>query len=128
MTTFLHPWIRATVVVSMFFGVAAAAVAAAQSPRPAPQKPATSQGTRTDAETTKLIRQAIQRDKSLSVAARKVQVITLAGYVTLKGSVRSPEERAVVEAKAAQVAGDDYVMSQLTVPKPAGKARKPGSR
>jgi osmotically-inducible protein OsmY len=125
MTTFLHPWIRATVVVSMFLGVAAAA---AQSPRPAPQKPATSQGTRTDAETTKLIRQAIQRDKSLSVAARKVQVITLAGYVTLKGSVRSPEERAVVEAKAAQVAGDDYVMSQLTVPKPAGKARKPGSR
>ena len=128
MTTFLYPWIRATVVVSMLLGAADAAVAAAQSPRPAPQKPATSQGTRTDAETTKLIRQAIQRDKSLSVAARKVQVITLAGYVTLKGSVRSPEERAVVEAKAAQVAGDDYVMSQLTVPKPAGKARKPGSR
>ena len=128
MTTFLYPWIRATVVVSMLLGVADAAVTVAQSPRPAPQKAAASQGTRTDAETTKLIRQAIQRDTSLSVAARKVQVVTLAGYVTLKGSVRSPEERAVVEAKAAQIAGDDYVMSQLTVPKPAGKARKPGSR
>jgi len=97
-----------------------------------------SQGTRSDAEITRLVRQSVQQDKALSPLARKVQISTLACYVTLKGQVRSPEERAAVEAKAAQIAGDDYVMSQLTVPKgaasppksnaPKANAPKSGSR
>jgi hypothetical protein len=35
--------------------------------------------------------------------------------------VRSAEEKSVVEAKAAQIAGDDYVTSQLRVAKPRKK-------
>jgi osmotically-inducible protein OsmY len=109
-------------------GVLAATVSAQAARQPAKQSSTTPLKTRTDAEITRLIKQALQREKSLSAGARKVQVVTLAGYVTLKGHVRSGQERAVVEAKAAQIAGDDYVMSQLTVPKAAGQTRAPAAR
>jgi osmotically-inducible protein OsmY len=107
-------------------GMLAAPVAARAAQTPAKQSSTTPLKTRTDGEITRLIKQALQRDKALSADARKVQVVTLAGYVTLKGRVRSGQERAVVEAKAAQIAGDDYVISQLTVPK--AQTRPPAAR
>ena len=70
---------------------------------------------KSDAEITRLIRQALRDDKALSSDARQVKIVTNAGYVTLKGRVRSAEEKAVVEAKAAQIAGDDYIKSELGV-------------
>jgi osmotically-inducible protein OsmY len=107
-------------------GVLAAPVAAQSAQKPAKPSSTSPLKTRTDGEITRLIKQALQRDKALSADARKVEVVTLAGYVTLKGRVRSGQERAVVEAKAAQIAGDDYVMSQLTVPK--AETRPPTKR
>jgi len=109
-------------------GVFAAPVAARPAQQPAKQSSTTPLKTRTDGEITRLIKQALQREKKLSADARKVQVVTLAGYVTLKGRVQSAQERAVVESRAAQIAGDDYVMSQLTVPKSAGQTRPPAGR
>jgi hyperosmotically inducible periplasmic protein len=44
-----------------------------------------------------------------------VKVITQNGQVTLKGPVRSGEEKRAVEAKAAEVAGEGKVTSELTV-------------
>ena len=72
---------------------------------------------KSDADITRLIGQALRNDKSLSSEARKVEIVTNEGYVTLKGRVRSAEEKSVVEAKAAQIAGDDYIKSELGVVK-----------
>lgn len=51
------------------------------------------------------IRQAIVDDKAFSVNAHNVKIITSTGVVTLRGPVKSMEEKNGVEAKAKQVAG-----------------------
>jgi hyperosmotically inducible periplasmic protein len=68
-----------------------------------------------DREIARKIRQSIVQDKSLSTYAHNVKVIAENGTVTLKGPVRSDEEKTAVEAKAAEVAGADKVTSQLEV-------------
>ena len=70
---------------------------------------------RSDREITQQVRKAIVKDKSLSTYAHNVKVITQNGMVTLKGPVRSEEERKAIEAKAAEVAGQDKVTNQLDV-------------
>jgi hyperosmotically inducible protein len=44
-----------------------------------------------------------------------VKVISQGGQVTLKGPVRSDEERQNVEAKAVEVAGTGHVTNQMSV-------------
>ena len=44
-----------------------------------------------------------------------MKVVTQGGMVTLKGPVRSEEEKRAIEAKAAEVAGPDKVTDQLEV-------------
>jgi hyperosmotically inducible protein len=61
------------------------------------------------------IRKAILAEKSLSTYAHNVKIITVHGSVTLKGPVRSDEEKAAIEAKAAGVAGAGNVTSELAV-------------
>jgi hyperosmotically inducible protein len=68
-----------------------------------------------DRDITQKIRQAIIKDKTLSSYAHNVKIITRNGMVTLKGPVRSDEEKKSVEAKATAVAGENMVTSQLDV-------------
>jgi osmotically-inducible protein OsmY len=68
-----------------------------------------------DRETTKQIRQSIVKDKSISTYGHNVKVITQGGMVTLKGPVRSEEEKQSIEAKAKEVAGSDKVTDELEV-------------
>ena len=68
-----------------------------------------------DRETTKQIRQAIIKDKSISTYGHNVKVITQNGMVTLKGPVRSQEEKQTIEAKAKEIAGPDKVTDDLEV-------------
>jgi osmotically-inducible protein OsmY len=70
---------------------------------------------RSDRDITQQVRRAIEKDKSLSTYGHNVKVITQNGQVTLKGPVRSEEEKRAVEAKAAEVAGQNNVSSQLDV-------------
>jgi hyperosmotically inducible periplasmic protein len=70
---------------------------------------------RSDRDITQQIRKAIVKDKSLSSYAHNVKVITQNGTVTLKGPVRSEDEKMAVAAKAAEVAGQDNVTNQLDV-------------
>ncbi len=70
---------------------------------------------RSDREITRDIRQSLVKDKSLSTYAHNVKVITQAGKVTLKGPVRSDDEKLSVEQKAAAVAGTENVTDQLQV-------------
>jgi hyperosmotically inducible periplasmic protein len=70
---------------------------------------------RSDREITKQIRQSIMKDKSLSTYAHNVKIIAQNGQVTLKGPVRSEDEKRAIETKAAEVAGQDKVSSELNV-------------
>ncbi len=70
---------------------------------------------RSDRDITQQIRRAIAQDKSLSTYAHNVKVITRDGQVTLKGPVRSDEEKRAIEAKAAEIAGGNKVTSELDI-------------
>ncbi len=58
-----------------------------------------------DRDLTKKIRQSIVGDKSLSTYAHNVKVISQNGVVTLKGPVRSEEEKKAIESKAMDIVG-----------------------
>jgi osmotically-inducible protein OsmY len=69
----------------------------------------------TDRELTQKIRRALMQDKSLSTYAHNVKVVAQHGQITLKGPVRSDDEKRTVEAKATEVAGAGNVTNQITV-------------
>jgi hyperosmotically inducible periplasmic protein len=70
---------------------------------------------RSDREVTSEIRRAITKDKEMSTYAKNVKVVAQNGKVTLKGPVRSEDEKKAIEAKAAEVAGESNVDSQIRV-------------
>jgi hyperosmotically inducible protein len=69
----------------------------------------------TDRALSQKIRAEIMKDKSLSTYAHNVKIISQDGKVTLKGPVRSQDEKAGVEAKAAAIAGEGNVTSQIEI-------------
>lgn len=71
--------------------------------------------TANDREITRKIRKAVVADKSLSSYAHNVKIISRNGVVTLKGPVRSDEEKKAVESAATQIAGAANVKNELTV-------------
>jgi len=68
-----------------------------------------------DREIMQKIRKAIVDDKSLSTYAHNVKIVSQHGKVTLKGPVRSDEEKKIVEQKATEIAGAGNVTNQVTV-------------
>lgn len=64
---------------------------------------------------TQQIRKAVIADKSLSTYAHNVKIVSQDGTVTLKGPVRSDDERKSIIAKAEQIAGQGKVTDQLSV-------------
>ena len=71
-----------------------------------------------DRTITQKIRKAIHEDKSLSTYAHNIKIITQDGKVTLRGPVRSEDEKGNLQAKAAEVAGQDNVTNQLEIAPP----------
>jgi osmotically-inducible protein OsmY len=72
-------------------------------------------GTKQDLAITQQIRRAIVKNKSLSTYAHNVKIITVGGMVTLKGPVRSTEEKRTIEGIAAQVVGNDKIKSEIDI-------------
>jgi len=69
-----------------------------------------------DRELTQKIRKAVMADKTLSTYAHNVKIISQNGTVTLKGPVKSEDEKKTIMAKAVEVAGSaDKVTDQITV-------------
>jgi len=68
-----------------------------------------------DRNITKQIRSAIYKDKSLSTYAHNIKIISQDGKVTLKGPVRTPDEKDSIGAKAASIVGADNVTNQIEV-------------
>jgi len=75
-----------------------------------------------DREIMQKIRASVVDDKSLSTYAHNVKIVSQHGKVTLKGPVRSEEEKKTVEQKATDVAGAGNVTNQITV-KPETKKK-----
>ena len=61
------------------------------------------------------VRKAIVADKNLSTYAHNVKIITSNGQVTLKGPVKSEEEKQQVFTDATSATTSDKVTNQLTV-------------
>ena len=69
-----------------------------------------------DRQLARQIRQALVKDKSLSTYAHNIKVIAQNGVVTLKGPVKTEQEKQSIEAKAAEVAGGaDKIKSEIEV-------------
>jgi osmotically-inducible protein OsmY len=79
---------------------------------------------RPDVETTRQIRRSITQDKDLSTYARNIKIITQNGNVTLRGPVRSEEEKKAIEAKANEVAGAGHVKSEIQIAPPKESKKK----
>jgi hyperosmotically inducible protein len=130
--------------ITLAMSLATAGTLAAQQPAPAPaapdnskvnardskppQKTAEDQSNKaSDVETTQKIRKAIIDDSTLSTYARNVKIITAKGKVTLKGPVRSDAEKAAIELKAREVAGEANVTNQITIAPKSGD-KKPAKK
>jgi osmotically-inducible protein OsmY len=72
-------------------------------------------GSKPDLKLTAEIRRSILKDKSLSMMAHNVKIISMNGAVTLRGPVKTDEEKATIASKAQAIAGPDKVDNQLEV-------------
>jgi hyperosmotically inducible periplasmic protein len=70
-----------------------------------------------DIKITAVIRRGLIGDKTLSFTAKNVKVITVGSKVTLRGPVKSGQEKATIEALAKQTAGVTEVDDQIEVKK-----------
>ena len=68
-----------------------------------------------DRSLTQQIRQAIMADESLSTTAKNVKIMMINGLVTLRGPVRSLQEKGSIEATAQHIAGTNNVDNQLEI-------------
>ena len=68
-----------------------------------------------DRKITQEVRKSIVADDKLSTSAQNVKIITNDGKVTLRGPVKSEQEKKDIESKAKQVAGVKNVENQLEV-------------
>jgi hyperosmotically inducible periplasmic protein len=70
---------------------------------------------KTDVELTRKIRRAVVKDHSLSMLAHNVKIVTANGSVTLRGPVKTEDEKNEIASKAQAIAGADKVDNQLEV-------------
>ena len=68
-----------------------------------------------DTKITADVRRAIVKDSSLTMTAKNVKVITAGGIVTLRGPVKSAEEKTKIEQLAAAAAGGAKIDNQLEI-------------
>jgi hyperosmotically inducible periplasmic protein len=68
-----------------------------------------------DLKTTQAIRQALMKDDALSMTAKNIKVITANGRVTLRGPVKTAQEKAKIDQLAKSAAGGAQIDNQLDV-------------
>jgi len=68
-----------------------------------------------DLKITQAIRQALMKDRELSTTAKNIKVITANGQVTLRGPVKSAQEKAKIDQIAKSAAGGAQIDDQLDV-------------
>jgi hyperosmotically inducible periplasmic protein len=68
-----------------------------------------------DLKITQAIRQALMKDRELSTTAKNIKVITANGQVTLRGPVKTAQEKAKIDEIAKSAAGGAQIDDQLEV-------------
>ncbi len=68
-----------------------------------------------DLKTTQAIRQALMKDDELSMTAKNIKVITANGHVTLRGPVKTVQEKTKIDQLAKSAAGGAQIDNQLDV-------------
>ena len=68
-----------------------------------------------DVKTTAAIRRAVVGDKSLSATAKNIKIITANQTVTLRGPVKTADEKSKIEQLAQSAAGSAKIDNQLEV-------------
>jgi osmotically-inducible protein OsmY len=68
-----------------------------------------------DLRITQAIRQALMKDGELSTTAKNIKVITANGQVTLRGPVKTAQEKAKIDQIAKSAAGGAQIQDQLEV-------------
>jgi hyperosmotically inducible periplasmic protein len=68
-----------------------------------------------DLKITQAIRQALMKDGELSTTAKNIKVITANGQVTLRGPVKTAQEKAKIDQIAKSAAGGAQIEDQLEV-------------
>jgi hypothetical protein len=87
-------------------------------PPPTPDPADRPKITPSDRAISQKIRRALATDKNLSAEARKINILSQNGKVTLKGSVPSSSERTTIVSKAEQIAGQGNVTDKIEVASP----------
>lgn len=72
-------------------------------------------GSKNDVRITQLVRKELMDHEELSVDAQNVKIVTLDGVVTLRGPVKSEQEKQTVSACAKGVAGAANVKNELEI-------------
>jgi hyperosmotically inducible periplasmic protein len=68
-----------------------------------------------DLKITQAIRQALMKDSELSATANNIKIITNNGHVTLRGPVKTAQEKAKIDHLARSAAGGAKIDDQLDV-------------
>jgi hyperosmotically inducible periplasmic protein len=68
-----------------------------------------------DLKITQAIRRALMKDGGLSMTAKNIKIITASGQVTLRGPVKTAEEKARIDQLAKSAAGGAKIDNQLEV-------------
>ena len=82
---------------------------------PATQVPTDQAENQADREISANVRKAVTADDSLSINAQNIKIVTSNGTVTLRGPVKSTQEKTAIETKAKQVAGVTRVDNLLEI-------------
>ena len=67
-----------------------------------------------DRELARRVRRSLVTDKSLSTYAHNIKIVAQNGVVTLKGPVRSDQEKSAIASKAAEIAGANNVRDEMS--------------
>src|SRR5213080_4964695 len=68
-----------------------------------------------DLKVTQAIRRALMKDRELSTTAKNIKIITANGQVTLRGPVKTSQEKAKVDQIARSATGGAQIDDQLDV-------------
>src|SRR5438477_5711412 len=68
-----------------------------------------------DLKITHATRRALMKDRELSTTAKNIKVVTANGQVTLRGPVKSAQEKAKIDQLAKSAAGGAQIDDQLEV-------------
>jgi osmotically-inducible protein OsmY len=79
------------------------------------QTPGDQSNSSADLKITQNIRRALMKDSGLSTTAKNVKVITANGQVTLRGPVKTAEEKAKIDQIARSAGGGVQIDNQLDV-------------